>query len=147
MADHSSTDDINILMQILDELKTISKRLLNIEGSLKTLNEYSIENNYLNTDNQLNTTKSDKLSMPSSLEILDLQESRPGIFKTYKAMQRKDDWVTSTEIAEITNRSRGLESRYLNFLSDNGFLLKKRVKVPGEDKATTVHYKITGADE
>ncbi|GAH16541.1 unnamed protein product, partial [marine sediment metagenome] len=86
-------------------------------------------------------------SMLSSLDILNLQESRPGIFKTYKAIQKMDGWVTGSAIAEETGRSRGLESRYLNYLADDGFLLKKRVKVPGEDKATAVHYKIIGVEE
>ena len=85
--------------------------------------------------------------MPSSLEILELQDSRPGLFTTYKTIQRKEDWVTSSDIASETGRSRGLESRYLNYLADNGFILKKRVKVTPESKATEVLYKTLGVDE
>lgn len=129
-----------ILMQILEELKSISVRLKSIENSIKVTDSHS-EN--ITSSEQEET----KISpMPSSLEILNLQESRPGIFKTYKAIQKMDGWVPGTTIAKVTGRSRGLESRYLNYLADDGFLLKKRVKVPGEDKATTVHYKIVGVE-
>jgi predicted transcriptional regulator len=85
-------------------------------------------------------------SMPSSLEILELQESRPGIFRTYKAIQKKDDWVKSTDIAKETKRSRGLESRYLNYLSKKGFVLKKREKTDPDSRATEVWYKIIGVN-
>ncbi len=136
-----SANETKILMQILEELKSISARLKTIETSIKVTNSHS-ENN---TSSEQQETKI--LSMPSSLDILNLQESRPGIFKTYKAIQKMDSWVTGTTIADVTGRSRGLESRYLNYLVDDGFLLKKRVKVPGEDKATTVHYKIVGVEE
>ncbi len=136
-----SASETKILMQILEELKSISARLKTIENSIKVTSSHS-ENN---TSSEQQETKIS--SMPSSLDILNLQESRPGIFKTYKAIQKMDGWVTGTTIANATGRSRGLESRYLNYLVDDGFLLKKRVKVPGEDKATTVHYKIVGVEE
>ncbi|MHA1237129.1 MAG: hypothetical protein ACTSQ9_05660, partial [Candidatus Hodarchaeales archaeon] len=80
------------------------------------------------------------------LDILNLQESRPGIFKTYKALQKKGDWVKSSDIIEETGRTRGLESRYLNYLAERGFVLKKREKVDLESKATEVWYKILGAN-
>lgn len=136
-----SASETKILMQILEELKSISARLKAIENSIKVTTSHS-ENN---TSSERQETKISL--MPSSLDILNLQESRPGIFKTYKAIQKIDGWVTGSTIATVTGRSRGLESRYLNYLVDDGFLLKKRVKVPGEDKATTVHYKIVGVEE
>ncbi len=147
MVDPKLTPEVEVLKQILNEIKRISKRLLKIEDSLKVLNTYPGQNGHLNAEERNNLKGTDNSTMPSSLDILDLQESRPGIFKTYRAIQKKENWVTSTEIADATSRSRGLESRYLNYLADNGFLLKKRVKVPGEDKATTVHYKIIGVGE
>ena len=147
MVDPKLTPEVEVLKQILNEIKSISKRLLKIEDSLKVLNAYPGQNGHLNAEERTDLKGTDNSTMPSSLDILDLQESRPGIFKTYRAIQKKENWVTSTEIADATSRSRGLESRYLNYLADNGFLLKKRVKVPGEDKATTVHYKIIGVGE
>ncbi len=147
MVDPKLTPEVEVLKQILNEIKSISKRLLKIEDSLKVLNAYPGQNGHLNADERADLKGTDNPTMPSSLDILDLQESRPGIFKTYRAIQKKEKWVTSTEIADATSRSRGLESRYLNYLADNGFLLKKRVKVPGEDKATAVHYKIIGVGE
>ena len=147
MVDPKLTPEVEVLKQILNEIKRISERLLKIEDSLKVLNAYPGQNSHLNADERTDLKGTDNSTMPSSLDILDLQESRPGIFKTYRAIQKKENWVTSTEIADATSRSRGLESRYLNYLADNGFLLKKRVKVPGEDKATTVHYKIIGVGE
>lgn len=147
MVDPKLTPEVEVLKQILNEIKSISNRLLKIEDSLKVLNAYPGQNDNLNADERTDLKGTDNSTMPSSLDILDLQESRPGIFKTYKAIQKKEKWVTSTELADATSRSRGLESRYLNYLADNGFLLKKRVKVPGEDKATTVHYKIIGVGE
>jgi len=147
MVDPKLTPEVEVLKQILNEIKSISNRLLKMEDSLKVLNAYPGQNTNLNADERTDLKGTDNSTMPSSLDILDLQESRPGIFKTYKAIQKKEKWVTSTELADATSRSRGLESRYLNYLADNGFLLKKRVKVPGEDKATTVHYKIIGVGE
>lgn len=147
MVDPKLTPEVEVLKQILNEIKSISKRVLKIEDSLKVLNAYPGQNGHLNAEERTDLKGTDNSTMPSSLDILDLQESRPGIFKTYRAIQKKENWVTSTEIADATSRSRGLESRYLNYLADNGFLLKKRVKVPGEDKATTVHYKIIGVGE
>jgi hypothetical protein len=141
MDDPALTNETRLLMLILEELKSISNKLRIIETSIKDQNIHSYE---MTSSEGKKTTVS---SMPSSLEIINLQESRPGIFKTYKAIQKMEGWVTSTAIAETTGRSRGLESRYLNYLADDGFLLKKRVKVPGEDKATTVHYRIVGVEE
>ena len=147
MADPNLTPEVEVLKQILNEIKSISKRLIIIEDSLKVQNAYPGQTDHSNVDERPDLKGTDNSTMPSSLDILDLQESRPGIFKTYRAIQKKEKWVTSTEIADATSRSRGLESRYLNYLADNGFLLKKRVKVPDEDKATTVHYKIIGVGE
>ncbi|MHA1967940.1 MAG: hypothetical protein ACW964_09075 [Candidatus Hodarchaeales archaeon] len=141
MDDPALTNDTRLLMQILEELKSISNRLKTIENSIKDQNIHSDE--MIRSEGQKTTVS----SIPSSLDIINLQESRPGIFNTYKAIQKMEGWVTSTAIAEATGRSRGLESRYLNYLADDGFLLKKRVKVPSEDKATTVHYRIVGVEE
>lgn len=147
MVNSKSNPEIKVLIQILEEIKNISNRLLKIEDSLRAMEAYSGQTGHSDDEERSNIKEDDFSIMPSSLEILNLQESRPGIFKTYRTIQKKDNWVTSTEIADTTGRSRGLESRYLNFLADNGFLLKKRVKVPGEEKATTVHFKIIGVDE
>ena len=124
------------LVQILEELGQIST-------SLKTITSLLNGNNLQETHND---SEIKVPSMPSSLEILELQESRPGIFRTYKAIQKKDDWVKSSEIASETKRSRGLESRYLNYLSKKGFVLKKREKSDSDSRATEVWYKIVGVN-
>jgi predicted transcriptional regulator len=62
-------------------------------------------------------------------------------------LQKKGDWVKSSEIAAETERSRGLESRYLNFLSEKGFVLKKREKLDAESRVTEVWYKILGVND
>ena len=136
-----------VLIEILEAIRKISLQLSTIEDSI------SLMNNFLRNITEIGDLEGstlqdvEKSTMPSSLEVLDLQESRPGLFTTYKAIQKKEDWVTSTDIAVETGRSRGLESRYLNYLADNGFVLKKRVKVTPESKATEVLYKILGVDE
>ena len=119
---------VPILSEILREIKNISEKV-----------------SYLTTrlDEEGNEKMSESKDIaPTSLDIMDLQEKRPGIFRTYKTIQKKDDWVTSTEIAEITKRSRGLESRYLNYLAESNLVEKKREKVSRESKATEVFYKI-----
>ncbi|MFX1283586.1 MAG: hypothetical protein ACFFB5_08020 [Promethearchaeota archaeon] len=137
----------SVLIDILKEITKISQQLINIESSLS--NMHTVLEKVAGSTG-LKGSNSDEIEdtvMPTSLEVLNLQESRPGLFKTYKAIQKKEDWVTSSDIAAETNRSRGLESRYLNYLADTGFVLKKRVKVTPESKATEVLYKILGVDE
>ncbi|MHA2108796.1 MAG: hypothetical protein ACW99R_13930 [Candidatus Hodarchaeales archaeon] len=135
-----------ILSQILDELKTISQNLQSIKSSLDSSSVGSLEITNSNAPIS-DSSRSDELtSMPSSLEILNLQESRPGIFKTYKAIQKKVDWVKSADIADMTSRSRGLESRYLNYLAQKGFVMKKREKIESDSRATEVWYRIVGAN-
>ena len=130
-----------VLNQILKELKSISKHLISIDSSLANLNVSS------SGDPSLESSKSTNTPILSSLEILNLQESRPGIFKTYKALQKKGGWVKSSDLLEETGRSRGLESRYLNYLAEKGFVLKKREKMDLESKATEVWYKIAGVSD
>ena len=125
-----------LLVRILEELGQISTSLKTITSLLNGNMTQEIQN-----DSEIKPP-----SMPSSLEILELQESRPGIFRTYKAIQKKVDWVKSAEIASETKRSRGLESRYLNYLSKKGFLLKKREKIDPDSRATEVWYKIVGVN-
>jgi hypothetical protein len=125
-----------LLVRILEELGHISTSLKTITSLLNGNMTQEIQN-----DSEIKPP-----SMPSSLEILELQESRPGIFRTYKAIQKKDDWVKSTDIANETKRSRGLESRYLNYLSKKGFVLKKREKMDPDSRATEVWYKIVGVN-
>jgi hypothetical protein len=125
-----------LLVRILEELGHISTSLKTITSLLNGNMTQEIQN-----DSEIKPP-----SMPSSLEILELQESRPGIFRTYKAIQKKDDWVKSTDIANETKRSRGLESRYLNYLSKKGFVLKKREKTDPDSRATEVWYKIVGVN-
>ncbi len=129
-----------VLDQILKELKTVSQYLISIDSSLADLKTNSSK------DSNSKTSTTANVPMLSSLDILNLQESRPGIFKTYKALQKKGEWVKSSDIIEETGRSRGLESRYLNYLAEKGFVLKKREKVDLESKATEVWYKIFGAN-
>lgn len=140
-------NDNNVLTDILREIKLISHQLLSIESSLSNVHNYLAKLTGAESSEGSNLYEVEKPIMPSSLEILNLQDSRPGLFTTYKTIQRKDDWVTGSDIALETGRSRGLESRYLNYLADNGFILKKRVKVTPESKATEVLYKTLGVDE
>ncbi|MFX0211357.1 MAG: hypothetical protein ACFFDT_35585 [Candidatus Hodarchaeota archaeon] len=137
----------SVLTDILKEIKKISNRLINIESSLVSMHSFMEKVTEQESLEGSNVHKVEESIMPTSLEVLNLQESRPGLFKTYKAIQKKENWVTSSDIAAETRRSRGLESRYLNYLADNGFVLKKRVKVIPESKATEVLYKILGVDE
>ncbi len=130
-----------VLNQILTELKNVSQYLNSIDSSLANLKTVPIG------DSSFESSKSTSTPILSSLEILNLQESRPGIFKTYKALQKKGDWVKSSDILMETGRSRGLESRYLNYLAEKGFVLKKREKMDLESKATEVWYKIIGAND
>ena len=132
-------NEIFILQEILNEIKNMSKYLQKIETYFTDSNLTSIK-----PDQEVDTSSSTSSSMPSSLDILQLQESRPGIFKTYKAIQKHDEWVTSTDVAVDTGRTRGLESRYLNFLATSGFIQKKRVKISPDGKATEVLYKSGG---
>ncbi|MHA2029797.1 MAG: hypothetical protein ACW99Q_10430 [Candidatus Kariarchaeaceae archaeon] len=130
-----------VLNQILTELKNVSQYLNSIDSSLSNLKAVP------RGDSSFESSKSTITPILSSLDILNLQESRPGIFKTYKALQKKGDWVKSSDILEETGRSRGLESRYLNYLAEKGFVLKKREKMDLESKATEVWYKIIGAND
>ncbi len=141
MTDFQDKKLTEVLDQILTELKNVTQYLISIDSSLADLKADSSK------DSNSESSYSTKAPILSSLEILNLQESRPGIFKTYKALQKKGDWVKSSDILEETGRSRGLESRYLNYLSEKGFVLKKREKVDFESKATEVWYKIKGAND
>ncbi len=140
MTDFQDKKLTKVLDQILVELKNVSQYLISIDSSLADLKAKSSKNSISESSDLT------KAPMLSSLDILNLQESRPGIFKTYKALQKKGDWVKSSDILEETGRSRGLESRYLNYLAEKGFTLKKREKVDLESKATEVWYKILGAN-
>ncbi|MHA2245978.1 MAG: hypothetical protein ACXADY_13530 [Candidatus Hodarchaeales archaeon] len=140
-------NDNNALIDILREIKIISHQLMSIESSLSNVHNFLAKLTELESSERSNLYEVEKPIMPSSLEILNLQDSRPGLFTTYKTIQRKEDWVTSSDIALETGRSRGLESRYLNYLADNGFILKKRVKVTPESKATEVLYRTHGVNE
>jgi hypothetical protein len=140
-------NDSNILIDILKEIKLISHQLMSIESSLSNVHNCLAKLPGLEFSEGSNLYEVEKPIMPSSLEILNLQDSRPGLFTTYKTIQKKDDWATSSDIALETGRSRGLESRYLNYLADNGFILKKRVKITPESKATEVLYKTLGVDD
>ncbi|MHA1978792.1 MAG: hypothetical protein ACW98F_16845 [Candidatus Hodarchaeales archaeon] len=135
-----------ILSQILNELKIISQNLKSIDSSLASASAVSPE--ISNTNNSILDESNVKAltSMPSSLEILNLQDSRPGIFQTYKAIQKKEEWVKSADIAVMTSRSRGLESRYLNYLAQKGFVVKKREKIDTDSRATEVWYRIIGVN-
>jgi hypothetical protein len=130
-----------VLNQILTELKNVSQYLNSIDSSLANLKAAPIGDSSSESSNSTSTP------ILSSLDILNLQESRPGIFKTYKALQKKGEWVKSSDILLETGRSRGLESRYLNYLAEKGFVLKKREKMDLESKATEVWYKIIGAND
>ncbi|MCK4848102.1 MAG: hypothetical protein KAT16_03680 [Candidatus Heimdallarchaeota archaeon] len=141
MTDFQDKKLTEVLDQILVELKNVSQYLISIDSSLADLKAKSSKNSISESSDLT------KAPMLSSLDILNLQESRPGIFKTYKALQKKGDWVKSSDILEETGRSRGLESRYLNYLAEKGFVLKKREKMDLESKATEVWYKIIGAND
>ncbi|MFX1424748.1 MAG: hypothetical protein ACFFB2_20695 [Promethearchaeota archaeon] len=140
-------NDNSVLKDILRELKSISHQLMSIESSLGNVHDFLVKFTGSESLERFNFNDAEKPPMPSSLEILELQDSRPGLFTTYKTIQKEDDWVTSSDVALETGRSRGLESRYLNYLADNGFIQKKRVKVTPESKATEVLYRTLGVDE
>ncbi|MFX0181826.1 MAG: hypothetical protein ACFE95_01990 [Candidatus Hodarchaeota archaeon] len=144
MTESQNLEENPVLFQILEEIKRVSQHLVSIEKTLTRLN--SLLSKFEHSEEEI-VPFSDEPSMPSSLDILELQDSRPGIFKTYKALQREDGWVKADTIARQTNRSRGLESRYLNYLTDRGVVLKKREKVDPESKATEVWYKIVGVNK
>ncbi|MFX1508277.1 MAG: hypothetical protein ACFFDC_19515 [Promethearchaeota archaeon] len=133
-----------VLGDILTEIKKISHQLMTIEGSLANLHDFLEKTTGVEAFEASGSHDTDESIFPTSLDVLNLQESRPGLFKTYKTIQKQDNWVTSSDIAAETGRSRGLESRYLNYLADKSFILKKRVKVTPESKATEVLYKILG---
>jgi response regulator of citrate/malate metabolism len=134
----------NVLGDILKEIKKISHQLMTIEGSLVNLHAFLEKTTGVEALEASGSREINESILPTSLDVLNLQGSRPGLFKTYKAIQKQDDWVTSSDIAAETGRSRGLESRYLNYLADKSFILKKRVKVTPESKATEVLYRILG---
>ena len=141
MTDFQDKELAKVLDQILAELRNVSQYLVSIDSSLADLKNGSIK------ESSSSSTDLSNASMLSSLDILNLQDSRPGIFKTYKALRKKGTWVKSSDIIEETGRSRGLESRYLNYLAEKGFVLKKREKVGLEGKATEVWYTIQGASD
>ncbi len=136
-----------IAKQLLKEIMKISENLSSIETLLRNLTNNENDFPKLVSNSPPNGDRIGKKTMPSSLEILDLQEKRPGIFKTYRVLQKQGEWVKSSEIAEKTKRSRGLESRYLNFLAEKGFVLKKREKIEAESRVTEVWYKIIGEND
>ena len=136
-----------IAKQLLNEIKEISENLKSIETLLRSISSSENEFPFVKTGINTNTAPSIRQALPSSLEILDLQDKRPGIFKTYKVLQKKGVWVKSSDVAEETERSRGLESRYLNYLTEKGFVLKKREKIDAESRVTEVWYKIVGEND
>ncbi|MFX0151035.1 MAG: hypothetical protein ACFFAJ_09665 [Candidatus Hodarchaeota archaeon] len=143
MTEPQNPEENPVLFQILEEIKRVSEHLVLIEKTLTRLNGLLLK--FVNSEKEI-APFSDNSTVPSSLDILELQDSRPGIFKTYKALQKEDSWVKADKIAKRTNRSRGLESRYLNYLTERGIVLKKREKVDPNSKATEVLYKIVGVD-
>jgi len=138
MTESHNPEENPVLFQILEEIKNVSQHLISIEKSITNLN--SLFSKFAHSEEEL-LSFPNEMSIPSSLDILKLQDSRPGIFRTYKALQKEDGWVKAETIADQTNRSRGLESRYLNYLADRKIVLKKREKVKTESKATEVWYR------
>lgn len=136
-----------IAKQLLTEIKKISDNIVSIETLLKSITNGENGFPFVKPELTSNTLPTISQSLPSSLQILDLQDKRPGIFKTYKVLQKKGVWVKSSEVAEKTERSRGLESRYLNYLTEKGFVLKKREKIDAESRVTEVWYKIIGEND
>jgi len=144
-----TNDKINdsLLKEILTEIRKITHQIIEVNGSLKNLTQSLLISPYITPLSATDLNESKDQEIPSSLDIIRLQEHRPGIFQTYKTIQKKDGWVSSQEIAETTTRSRGLESRYLTYLADQGFVIKKRIKSKTDSRATEVLYKIVGVDE
>lgn len=133
------TDEV--LLNILQELKSISKSLIRIESKLNLNDIEKYSNNGFKSEKRIDS------SLPSSLDIMELQDKKPGIFKTYITIQKQSNWLTSENVSKITGRSRGLESRYLNYLAEMGTIDKKRVKVNPKSKATEVLYRFKGVEE
>ena len=92
-------EQTKVLAEILEEIKKLSQHLITIESSILSMNSFLQRIPGVGGLEGSTLPKEEKPVMPSSLEVLDLQESRPGLFITYKAIQKKEDWVTSTEIA------------------------------------------------
>ncbi|NHJ01527.1 MAG: hypothetical protein EAX86_05260 [Candidatus Heimdallarchaeota archaeon] len=138
MTDQTDQPSNKLLQDILLELKKINTQLETIQLELQHETD-RIEEQFPKLD--IHSTP------PSSLNILNIQEQRPGIFKTYKTIQKKDNWISATDVSQETGRSRGLESRYLNYLAENGFITKKRVRLSDEEKATAVVYKYIEVNE
>ncbi|WP_455142401.1 hypothetical protein [Candidatus Hodarchaeum mangrovi] len=137
----------NLLREILAEIRKITQQIVDVKGSLENLTHSLLNSPYMTQLSATDLNEQKDQEIPSSLDIIRLQEHRPGIFQTYKAIQKKDGWVSSQEIAETTTRSRGLESRYLTYLAEQGFVIKKRIKSKTDSRATEVLYKLVGVDE
>lgn len=68
-------------------------------------------------------------------------------FLKRKDIQKKDGWISSHEIADITARSRGRESGYLTYLVDQEFVIKKGINSKTDPRVTEVLYKLVRVDE
>ncbi|MHA1215029.1 MAG: hypothetical protein ACTSR2_07990 [Candidatus Hodarchaeales archaeon] len=139
--------ETDVLGMILNKISTISDRIDILTESIEKLNN-TLQGLYLSssTDSQVSDTPK-KQKLPSSIDLIKLQELRPGIFRTYKALQKYEGWISSQEIANLTKRSRGLESRYLTYLAKQGLVVKKRIKSKSDPRATEVLYKMVGVEE
>ncbi|MHA1973615.1 MAG: hypothetical protein ACTSW1_11510 [Candidatus Hodarchaeales archaeon] len=140
--------ETEVLGTILDRITHISDKIDILTESIEKLNS-TLHDLYLSPSNveiQPSNT-SERQALPSSIDLIKLQELRPGIFRTYKALQKHPGWISSQELANLTKRSRGLESRYLTYLAKQGLVVKKRIKSKSDPRATEVLYKMVGVDE
>ena len=141
MSDEDTKTQIMLLRDILDELRNLTSEMQLIKKNLESFNEIITQLPLIELDEGEINDSISPISPPSSIEILKLQEHRPGIFRTYKEIQKISNWITSSEVAEKTGRTRGLESRYLTQLADQGFVVKKRRQKKTDPRATEVLYK------
>ena len=132
-----------------DELKTLLAEMLRELTEINDKLDLIIQELSLSSRQQAVTDKSESQATPQrksrrrEITSMDILKMRPGTLKTYKAVQKLGE-ATCTQVAKLTGRTHGLESRYLNELERHGILEKKRVV---EDGRHYVVYYIPKNDE
>ncbi len=147
-ARRTETDQEELLLAILeelqdmngslDELKNLMTKLVDAFQSIFLL-EGKMSSSISGHVHGSVSSKNKKTSSNPVTTSMDILRMRPGTLKTYKTVQKLGE-ATCTQVAEITGRTHGLESRYLNELARHGLLTKKRVS---DGKRHYVVYSVT----
>ncbi len=124
----------DLLLAILEELQDINNNLRELKNLMTSFvtqiqqEEFTREGHIapLVSNHPHLAPVTTKKSSRRSITSMDILRMRPGTLKTFKAVQKLGE-ATCTQVAEITGRTHGLESRYLNELARHGLLTKKRV--------------------